>query len=143
MESPTINRLVDAALNLQFQQQIFCLMKLGTPEFRVYKFSKVMSSWLTVPMVRMKCLCLSLLISFCLKSILLDTRITMSTCFLVPSDWSSYTYPLTMRKFQSLKLRCISWEKKTLHKWIVVFNSFNQPVSFGWRTEATDIQSNY
>lgn len=71
-----------------------------------------MSSWLTVPMVRMKCLCLSLLISFCLKSILSDTRITMSTCFLVPSDWSSYTYPLTMRQFQSLKLRCMSWKKK-------------------------------
>ena len=44
----------------------------------------------------MKCLSLSLLIDFSLKSILLDIRITTPACFLGPFDWKIYSEAMSV-----------------------------------------------
>jgi hypothetical protein len=59
-------------------------MKLGTPEFGACMFRFVISSFLIIPLIRMKIPSLSILISLNLKSILSDFRIAMSAYFLIP-----------------------------------------------------------
>lgn len=49
--------------------------KVGCSEFGAYMFSRVMSSPFVVPLTRMKCPLLSLLISFHLKPVLSEVRI--------------------------------------------------------------------
>ena len=41
-------------------------------------------------MMSIKCPSPSLLVDFCLKSILLDIRITIPACFLGPVDWKTF-----------------------------------------------------
>lgn len=69
-------------------------MKLGTLKFSAHVFRIVMSSWLTVLLIRMDCPFLSLLISFSLKSNLSAFRVAMLTCFLVPLDLTTLIHPL-------------------------------------------------
>lgn len=54
-------------------------------------FGIAMSPWLTVPLMSMKCLYLSLLICFDLKSILSDIETTREACFLVLFAWNTFS----------------------------------------------------
>jgi len=81
-------------------------MKLGEPEFGRYMFRIVMSSWLTLPVIRMKCLSLGLLIGFRSESVLSDFRSVMPACFLVPFDGSTFIHPL-LSGDPPLKVKCV------------------------------------
>lgn len=58
-----------------FKSRSMFLVKLGELKLGTYMFMIVMYFWLTISLVRMKCTSLSLLIIFCLKSILSDIKI--------------------------------------------------------------------
>jgi hypothetical protein len=69
-----------------------------------------MFSWLTVLLIGMKCI-YSLLISFCLKSILSNSGIAKPAYSLVPFERSTFVYPFILRL--CLSLRFISCKKQT------------------------------
>lgn len=71
-------------------------VKLGVLEFGVYTFRVVMSSWLTISLIIMKCFYLSLLITFSLTSTLSYVKIVTSACFLELFDWKTFVYPFTL-----------------------------------------------
>lgn len=78
-------------------------------EFSEYMFNENMFSWLTVPLVRMKCLSLSLMIHFS-WSVFWNFG---HTCFLSGFiDWSVLLYPFTLRQCLSLKLKCVSCRQR-------------------------------
>lgn len=94
---------------------LFFFVKLDVAEFVVCMFRVVIiSSLLTVSLVRMKCSSLSLLISFSLKYILSDIRIVTHACFLIPFYWSPFWpfFFFTIRQCLSLKLRSISFRQQ-------------------------------
>lgn len=111
-------------------------MLLGTPEFGAYMFRTVMSSWITVPFIRMKCPSLSLLISFTSKSVLFAIR--LQCLFLLPGPtWSTFVYPFTLRKCLSLKLRGAFFFLSLINnRWILFLDSSSQPVFFDWKIKA-------
>lgn len=84
------------------------LVKLGELQLGTYMFMIVMYFWLTISLVRMKCTSLSLLIIFCLKSILSDIKIPIPFRFLIPLNWSSSVNTFTLSYFLFLKIRYIS-----------------------------------
>ena len=59
-------------------------------------------------MTNTKCPYLSVLIDFSLRSILLDIRIAKPDCLLGPFDWNIFSQPFTLRRYLSLRLRCVS-----------------------------------
>lgn len=67
--------VTEVDLNCVFNSNSMLCMKLGTPEC-VCVFRTVISSWLIVPLVKMVCSSLSLLIYFRLNSMLSDIRIS-------------------------------------------------------------------
>lgn len=95
---PTINGLM--SLNAVAH---FFKMKFGVPECGVYDFRTVMSSWVTVPLIR---------ISFSMTSILSAIKMMIPTFFLVPLDWNTFSQALTLGWYPSLKLRCVSWRQQ-------------------------------
>lgn len=66
LKSITINGF---PLMCVFKSVEHLFMKLNDPDTGGHMFRIVISSWITVPLIRMKCLSLSLLISFSLKTI--------------------------------------------------------------------------
>lgn len=95
-----------------FKSSSIIFVKLDVPEFGALVFEIVMSSWLTVLLVRMKHPSLSVQISFSFESFLSSVRILTSACFLVPSDLSTLIHPFTIRWCLSLKLRYGSYRKQ-------------------------------
>jgi hypothetical protein len=59
-------------------QRLVCVCVHGACEFM-----NVISSWLTVPLRRMKCLSLTILVAFSLKFVLSDIMTAMPSCFLL------------------------------------------------------------
>lgn len=95
-----------------FKSRSMFLVKLGELKLGTHMFMIVMYFWLTISLVRMKCTSLSLLIIFCLKSILSDIKIPIPFRFLIPLNWSSSVNPFTLSYCLFLKIRYISGIQK-------------------------------
>jgi hypothetical protein len=67
-------------------------MKSGASEFGAYIFIIIISSSLTLPLIRKMCIVVVLLVSFNFKPILADIRIEIPACFLIP-----FVHPSTLR----------------------------------------------
>ena len=65
--------------------------------FGACMFTILTYSWLIDSLIRMKCPSLSLLISFSLKSILLDIKMATPACFLGPFAWNIFFHPFILR----------------------------------------------
>lgn len=104
-------------------------MQFDAPEFYVCMFRTVMSSWLAISLIRMKCFSLSLLIGCSLVSILSDIKMTMLDCFLVPFERCMFVHSFILRQCLSL----------ATDRWMLFLDPFSQPVSFDWRIEAINI----
>jgi hypothetical protein len=85
MDSLTSNRLMVIYV-YNSSSRFFKKMKLGSRTFGAYVFRKAMWSWLIVPLVRVKCLSLSVLIHSSVKSVVLGIRRMTHACLLGPFD---------------------------------------------------------
>lgn len=85
-------------------------MQKSIYSFQAFQFGRIYIGVLLLffSLLRRKCFSLCLLTSFCLKSVLLDIRITIPGCFLVPFVQNTFFHAFTRRCYHSLMVKYVS-----------------------------------